>query len=391
MAPRDPILGVTEAFNADPNPNKVNLGVGVYYDDNGKVPLLECVRRAERQLVESAPPRSYLPIDGLPEYDRAVQALVFGADSTARKENRIITVQALGGTGGLKVGADFLKRIDAGATVWISTPSWENHRALFESAGFEVSAYPYYDAATRGVDFAGMMKTLKELPAGAIVVLHACCHNPTGVDLDATQWTEIIATVRGRGLIPFLDIAYQGFGDGIDQDAAPVRRFADTPGPLFVSNSFSKSFSLYGERVGALSIVADSSDEAARALSQLKRIVRTNYSNPPTHGGKIVATVLNNPELRALWEDELKGMRERIRTMRQQLAEKIVARVPGADVAFVTRQRGMFSYTGLTKEAVGRLREEFSVYAVDSGRICVAALNSKNLQYCADAIAKVIR
>jgi aromatic-amino-acid transaminase len=390
MAPRDPILGVTEAFNADPNPNKVNLGVGVYYDDNGKVPLLECVRRAERQLVESAPPRSYLPIDGLPEYDRAVQALVFGADSSARKDNRAVTVQALGGTGGLRIGADLLQKINSNAQVWISQPSWENHRALFESAGFEVNAYPYYDPATRGLDFSAMMKALGGLPARTIVVLHACCHNPTGVDLTSEQWGEIIDTVRKRELVPFLDLAYQGFGDGIEQDAEPVRRFAASGTPLFVSNSFSKSFSLYGERVGALSVLADSSDEAARALSQLKRLVRTNYSNPPTHGGKIVATVLNAPELRALWEDELQQMRERIRLMRRQLAEKIQARVPGADVAFVTRQRGMFSYTGLSKEAVARLRDEFSVYAVDTGRICVAALNSRNLDWCAEAIAKVM-
>jgi aromatic-amino-acid transaminase len=391
MAPRDPILGVTEGFNADPNPNKVNLGVGVYYDDNGKVPLLECVRRAERQLVDSAPPRSYLPIDGLPEYDRAVQALVFGADTPERKENRIVTVQALGGTGGLKIGADLLRRIDPGATVWISQPSWENHRALFENAGFDVQAYPYYDAATRGLDFGGMMKALGTAAAGNIVVLHACCHNPTGVDLTAEQWGEIIETVRKRNLVPFLDIAYQGFGDGVEPDAEPVRRFAASGAPLFVSNSFSKSFSLYGERIGALSVLADSSDEAGRVLSQLKRMVRTNYSNPPTHGGKIVAMVLNTPQLRALWDDELKQMRERIRTMRRQLAEKIQARIPSADVAFITRQRGMFSYTGLSKEAVTRLREEFSVYAVDTGRICVAALNSRNLDYSADAIAKVMR
>jgi len=391
MAPRDPILGVTEGFNADPNPSKVNLGVGVYYDDNGKVPLLECVRRAERQLVDSAPPRSYLPIDGLPEYDRAVQALVFGADSPERKENRVVTVQALGGTGGLKIGADLLRRIDPGASVWISQPSWENHRALFENAGFDVQAYPYYDATTRGLDFGGMMKALSAAAAGNIVVLHACCHNPTGVDLTAKQWGEVIETVRKRNLVPFLDIAYQGFGDGVEPDAEPVRRFAASGAPLFVSNSFSKSFSLYGERVGALSVLAESSDEAGRVLSQLKRMVRTNYSNPPTHGGTIVAMVLNTPELRALWDDELKQMRERIRTMRRQLAEKIQARLPSADVAFVTRQRGMFSYTGLSKEAVTRLREEFSVYAVDTGRICVAALNSRNLDYSADAIAKVMR
>jgi len=390
MAPRDPILGVTEAFNADPNPRKVNLGVGVYYDDNGKVPLLECVRRAERQLVENAPPRSYLPIDGLPEYDRRVQALVFGEDSAARSDKRIVTVQALGGTGGLKIGADFLRRVDPAADVWISSPSWENHRALFENAGFVVKSYPYYDAATHGVDFAAMLNTLEGLPAGAIVVLHACCHNPTGVDPTAEQWTRVINAVKARALVPFLDIAYQGFGDGLDADAAPVRRFAEAGMPVFVSNSFSKSFSLYGERVGALSVVAASSDEAARVLSQLKRLVRTNYSNPPTHGGKVVATVLGDPELRALWEQELGQMRARIRSMRQQLVDKIHARVRGVDYGFVTRQRGMFSYSGLSKAAVQRLREEFSVYAIDTGRICVAALNSHNLDYVTEAIAQVI-
>jgi aromatic-amino-acid transaminase len=391
MAPRDPILGVTETFIADPNPRKVNLGVGIYYDDNGKIPLLECVRDAERQLLENALPRGYLPIDGLPEYDRAVQALVFGAQSAARTQNRVVTVQALGGTGGLKVGADFLRRIDAGAEVWISDPSWENHRALFEGAGFTVNSYPYYDAATHGVKFGAMLDALRGLRAGTIVVLHACCHNPTGLDITREQWGEVIEVVKARGLVPFLDIAYQGFGDGIDADAQPVRRFADAGIPLFVSNSFSKSFSLYGERVGALSVVAASQDEAARVLSQLKRIVRANYSNPPTHGGKIVATVLGSAALRSRWEEELAGMRERIRKMRQELVEQIQARVPGADFSFVIRQRGMFSYSGLSKAQVRRLHEEFSVYAIDTGRICVAALNSRNVDYVADAIARVLR
>jgi len=390
MAPRDPILGVTEAFNADTNPNKVNLGVGVYYDDDGRVPLLECVRRAERQLAESAPPRSYLPIDGLPEYDRAVQALVFGEDSPQRADNRIVTVQALGGTGALKIGADFLRRTDPATEVWISNPSWENHRALFENAGFTVRNYPYYDAATHGVDFAAMVATLSDLPAGAIVVLHACCHNPTGVDLTSEQWEQVIELVKRRGLVPFLDIAYQGFGDGLDADAAPVRRFAQAGIAMFVSNSFSKSMSLYGERVGALSVVAASRDEAARVLSQIKRLVRTNYSNPPTHGGKVVAAVLTNPELRSLWERELSGMRSRIKAVRQQFVEKTEQRVPGSDFGFVTRQRGMFSYSGLSKAQVARLRDEFSVYAIDTGRICVAALNSRNIDYVADAVARVL-
>jgi aromatic-amino-acid transaminase len=391
MAPRDPILGVTEAFNADPNPGKVNLGVGMYYDDNGKIPLLECVRRAERQLLEDSPPRGYLPIDGLPEYDRAVQALVFGPDSPAIKEKRAVTVQALGGTGGLKVGADFLRRVDPGAEVWISQPSWENHRALFENAGFAVKAYPYYDADTHGVDFDRMISALKRLPARSIVVLHACCHNPTGVDLTSDQWTRVIETADARHLVPFLDLAYQGFGDGLDADAAVVWRFVEAGMPLFVSNSFSKSFSLYGERIGALSVVAHDSEEAARVLSQLKRLVRTNYSNPPTHGGKIVATVLTSAELRRVWERELEQMRTRIRAMRQQLVERVQARVPDFDFGFVTRQRGMFSYSGLSREAVARLREQFSIYAIDTGRICVAALNSHNIDTVADAIAQVIR
>ncbi|MCW5624082.1 MAG: aspartate/tyrosine/aromatic aminotransferase [Burkholderiales bacterium] len=389
LAPRDPILGVTEAFNADTNPSKVNLGVGVYYDDNGKVPLLECVRRAEQKLVETAAPRAYLPIDGLAAYDRAVQQLVFGADSAAVKDKRIVTVQALGGTGGLKLGADFLRRLAPDAQIWISDPSWENHRALFEGAGFTVNTYPYYDPTTRGVNFDAMLRTLRGLPAGAIVLLHACCHNPTGADLTPEQWKQIIAIVAERDLTPFLDIAYQGFGDGPEADAAAVRAFADTGLPVFVSSSFSKSLSLYGERVGALSIVARDGEEASRLLSQLKRVIRTNYSNPPTHGGKVVAAVLESPELRAIWDSELAGMRDRIRAMRHQLVDALAVKLPGADFSFVTRQRGMFSYSGLTKEQVHKLRDTYSVYAIDTGRICVAALNSRNIQYVADAIAAV--
>ena len=389
MAPKDPILGVTETFNADKNPHKVNLGVGIYYDDNGKVPLLECVRLAENLLAEKSAPRSYLPIDGLPAYDRAVRELVFGVDSAAVKENRVITVQSLGGTGGLKVGADFLRRLLPQSQVWISDPSWENHRALFENAGFTVNTYPYYDAPSHGINFSGMLDSLKALRPGSIVVLHACCHNPTGVDLTAAQWTEVIAVVVSGELMPFVDIAYQGFGDGIEADGEVVRRFAQAGCPVFVSNSFSKSFSLYGERIGSLSVVASDSAEAARVLSQLKRVVRTNYSNPPTHGGQIVATVLTSPELRALWEKELGQMRDRIREMRHQLVEKLSARLAQSDFNFVTRQRGMFSYSGLSKGAVDRLRDEFSVYAIDTGRICVAALNTRNLDHVTEAIAKV--
>jgi aromatic-amino-acid transaminase len=390
MAPRDPILGITEAFNADANPAKINLGVGVYYDDNGKVPLLQCVRQAESLMMEQSAPRTYLPIEGLAVYDKAVQELVFGADSPVIQEKRAVTVQAVGGTGALKIGADFLKRFAAeGTEVFISDPSWENHRALFESAGFTVNNYPYYDAATHGVNFEGMLAALKAMPRGAIVVLHACCHNPTGADLASAQWDQVIAAVAAGGLVPFLDMAYQGFGSGIAEDGAVVRRFVAAGGPLLVSNSFSKSFSLYGERVGALSIAASSAEEAARVLSQLKRVVRTNYSNPPTHGGKVVATVLNTPELRQLWEDELAGMRVRIKQTRDELVRKLRERAPAHDFEFVREQVGMFSYSGLTKEQVEQLRQE-SIYAVDTGRICVAALNSKNIDRVIDAIAKVL-
>jgi aromatic-amino-acid transaminase len=390
MAPRDPILGITDAFNADKNPNKVNLGVGVYYDDNGKVPLLECVRKAEAQVMEKPTPRSYLPIDGLVTYGKAVQELVFGADSAVVQEKRAITVQALGGTGALKLGADFLKRFSPESQIWISDPSWENHRALFEYAGFTVNTYPYYDAATHGVNFTGMLKALKEMPKGSIVLLHACCHNPTGADLTDAQWAEVIQVVTQRGLIPFLDMAYQGFGDSIEADGKVVGLFAKAGGPLFVSNSFSKSFSLYGERVGALSIVAVSAEEAARVLSQLKRVVRTNYSNPPMHGGQVVATALSTPELRKLWEEELGGMRVRIREMRQAMVQKLKEKAPNHNFDFVTKQCGMFSYSGLTKEQVGRLRDEYSIYAIDTGRICVAALNSRNIDTVVNAIAKVL-
>jgi len=390
MAPRDPILGVTEAFVADTNPKKVNLGVGVYYDDDGKVPVLECVRRVEQQLAEKPLPRNYLPIDGLQAYDRAVQELLFGKDSAAVREQRIVTVQTLGGTGGLKVGADLLRRLNPGAQLWISDPSWENHQALFDYAGYKVQAYPYYDPATQGVKFDAMMGALGKLPAGAIAVLHACCHNPTGVDLDAAQWEEVIKVVNARGIVPFLDIAYQGFAEGLDADAAAVRRFTAACPVVFVSSSFSKSLSLYGERVGALSIVTGSADEAARTLSQLKRVIRTNYSNPPTHGGQAVTTVLTTPELRALWDKELGQMRDRIKVVRKQLVDKIREIRADFDFSFVVRQRGLFSYSGLSKEQVRRLREEYSLYAIDSGRICVPALNSRNIDYVAKAIANVL-
>ncbi|MFY7982891.1 MAG: amino acid aminotransferase [Burkholderiaceae bacterium] len=394
MAPRDPILGLNEQFNADPNPSKVNLGVGVYYDENGKLPLLKCVAAAEKALIEQGKPKGYLPIDGIAAYDKAVQDLVFGSQGDAGKSlvasGRVATVQAIGGTGGLKVGADFLKRLNPTAKVMISDPSWENHRALFTNAGFTVEAYPYYDAAARGVNFGGMLAALNTAPAGTVVVLHACCHNPTGYDLTPAQWADVVNTVKARGLVAFLDMAYQGFGEGIAQDGAVVGQFMAAGLDFFVSTSFSKSFSMYGERVGALSVVCESKEEAGRVLSQLKIVIRTNYSNPPTFGAQVVATVLNTPELRLLWEDELAGMRVRIKAMREQLVTKLQAAGVQGDLSFITRQKGMFSYSGLNKPQMERLRGEFGVYGVDSGRICVAALNAKNIDAVASAIAKVI-
>ncbi|MCP1288851.1 aspartate/tyrosine/aromatic aminotransferase [Chromobacterium sp. S0633] len=391
LAPRDPILGLNEAFNADTRTTKVNLGVGVYSDDNGKIPLLAAVKAAEKARLETMPPRGYQPIEGAQAYDSAVQNLLFGADSELIKAGQVVTAQALGGTGALKIGADFLKRLNPAAKVYISNPSWENHRALFESAGFEVENYPYYDAATRGVDFDGMRAFLAQLPAGSVIVLHACCHNPTGADLSDAQWAEVVKVCRERGLVPFLDMAYQGFADGIDADAVAVRLFSASGLQFFVSSSFSKSFSLYGERVGALSIVTAGKEESARVLSQLKRVIRTNYSNPPIHGGAVVAAVLSNPELRQLWEDELAGMRDRIRAMRVGLVEAIKAEGVAQDFSFVAQQRGMFSYTGLSAAQVERLRADFGIYAVSTGRICLAALNSKNLTYVASAIAQVVK
>ena len=390
LAPRDPILGMTEAFNTDPNPAKVNLGVGVYFDENGKLPILQCVLAAERQLAEAPKPKGYLPIDGIAAYDRAVQELVFGADSAALRDARVATVQTLGGTGGLKVGADFLQRLNPQAKVLISDPSWENHRALFTQAGFAVEAYPYYDAATHGVRFEAMLAALEAAAAGTVVVLHACCHNPTGCDLEPAQWARVIEAVRSRGLVPFLDMAYQGFGDGIAEDGAVVRRFLDAGIDFLVATSFSKSFSLYGERVGALSVVCADKDEAARVLSRLKVLIRGNYSNPPTHGAQVVAMVLTTPALRRLWEDELAGMRTRIKQMRQALVQRLAEAGVTQDMSFILRQKGMFSYSGLSAERMQRLRSEFGVYGIDSGRICVAALNERNLGPVAAAVAKVI-
>ena len=390
MAPRDPILGMTEQFNADTNPAKVNLGVGVYFDANGKLPILQCVLAAERQLADAPKPRGYLPIDGLAAYDRAVQELVFGAQSEALRDGRIATVQTLGGTGGLKIGADFLQRLRPSAKVLLSDPSWENHRALFTQAGFQVDSYPYYDAEAHGVRFDAMLAALQAAAEGTVVVLHACCHNPTGYDLDPAQWASVVKVMQSRGLVPFLDMAYQGFGDGIAEDGAAVQQFLNSGMDFLVATSFSKSFSLYGERVGALSVVCHSKEESSRVLSRLKVLIRGNYSNPPTHGATVVATVLTTPALRGQWEDELGGMRLRIRAMREALVQRLGSAGVKRDMGFIQQQKGMFSYSGLSAAQMQRLRTEFGIYGLDSGRICVAALNERNIGPVVAAIAKVV-
>jgi aromatic-amino-acid transaminase len=390
MAPRDPILGLNEQYAADTNPNKVNLGVGVYFDDNGKLPLLKCVQAAEKAMMDKPTARGYLPIDGIAAYDAAVKSLVFGADSEPVTSGRIATVQGIGGTGGLKIGADFLKKLNPNAKVLISDPSWENHRALFSRAGFTVESYRYYDAAKGGIDFDGMLADLNAAAPGTVILLHACCHNPTGYDISAAQWDQVIAVIQAKALVPFLDMAYQGFGYGIAEDGAVIGKFVASGLDFFVSTSFSKSFSLYGERVGALSVLCSSKEEAGRVLSQLKIVIRTNYSNPPTHGGAVVAAVLNNPELRAQWEEELAEMRVRIKAMRQKLVDGLKAAGVQQDMSFITTQIGMFSYSGLSKDQMVRLRSEFGVYGTDTGRMCVAALNSKNIDYVCAAIAKVL-
>jgi aromatic-amino-acid transaminase len=390
LAPKDPIFGLTEAYNADQRPSKVNLGVGVYYTDEGKVPLLRAVLEAEKEVVAKEAPRAYIPIEGPNPYNSAVQNLLFGKDSALIQDGQVVTAECLGGTGALRVGGDFVKRLEPTAKAAISSPSWENHRGIFETAGYDVLEYTYFDPKTRGVDFDGMVKSLESFPAKTLVILHACCHNPTGADLTKDQWQKIISICQQKQLIPFLDIAYQGFAEGIEEDGAAVRMFADSGMSFFVSSSFSKSFSLYGERVGALSIVTQSKEESARVLSQLKRVIRTNYSNPPTHGAAIVATVLNSPKLRQMWEDELAQMRDRIKSMRHGLKDKLAAAGVSQDFSFIEAQRGMFSYSGLTSDQVAKLQEQDGIYALSTGRICVAALNTKNIDRVAQAIAQVL-
>jgi aromatic-amino-acid transaminase len=390
LAPRDPILGLTEAFLADDRADKVNLGVGVYLGPDGKVPLLDCVRTAEAALAAAPVARGYQPIDGLPAYTRSVRELVFGAGSEAVAAGRVVTIQGLGGTGALKIGAEFLKITDAKRTVLISDPSWENHLALFTRAGFEVGTYRYYAPERGGIDVAGMLEDLRAADPGTIVVLHACCHNPTGYDLGEAEWAQVADVVVERGLVPLLDLAYQGFAAGLEPDGAVVTRFAALGIPLLVASSFSKSFSLYGERVGGLSVVAADAAEATRVLSQLKVTIRTTYSSPPTHGAAVVAKVLMDPELRALWASELEDMRLRIRAMRTALVGALSVAGATRDFGFIADQVGMFSYCGLTAEQMHVLREAHGVYGTDAGRICVAALNPGNVDHVARAIAAVL-
>lgn len=391
LVPGDPILGLTEAYNADSRPTKVNLGVGIYYDESGRIPLLRAVKQIEQQLAAEAKPRGYLPIDGLPAYTQATRELVFGKDSPLLAAGRVTTTQTVGGSGALRVGADVLKKLLPHATVALSNPSWENHRAVFSAAGFEVLDYTYFDPTTHGVDFDGMLADLGKLEAGTVVLLHACCHNPTGADLTVSQWKQVAQLLKDRQLFPFIDMAYQGFDKGIEQDGAAVRIIAEAGIDSFiVANSYSKSFSLYGERVGALSMVAPTAADAKAVQSQVKRVIRTIYSSPSTHGAALVAGVLTNPELRAMWEQELTEMRERIHALRQGLVEKLAA-AGAPQFGFINEQAGMFSYSGLSREQVERLRDEFGIYAVGTGRICVAALNQNNLEYVAKAVATVAK
>jgi len=392
MAPGDPILGLTETYLADPRPGKINLGVGIYIDEQGRIPLLPTVHEVEQALVAAGKPRGYLPIDGLAAYNRVTQQLLFGTESSLLAAGRVATAQTIGGSAALRVAADLLKQVaGAGAKIAISNPSWGNHHVVFRTAGFELLEYRYYDSASHGLNFAGMLEDLGRLEPGTVVLLHACCHNPTGVDLDAAQWQQVIALLQERRLLPFVDMAYQGFDQGTEQDATAVRLLEASGIEAFVvANSYSKSFSLYGERVGALSMVGADRDEAARLLSKIKQTIRANYSSPSTHGASLVAGVLGSTELRARWEQELGEMRSRIHAMRAGLVDKL-ATLGVPDFGFINRQAGMFSYSGLSKAQVHRLRDEYAIYALDSGRICVAALNRSNLDTVAAAVAAVSR
>ena len=386
----DPILSLNEDFQKDPRPNKINLSIGIYFDDAGRIPVLESVQRAESAVVAKGGPKPYLPIEGAANFRTAVQHLLFGVTHEAVTSGRVATIQSVGSSGGLKVGADFLARHFPASQVWVSDPTWDNHRSMFEGAGLTVHTYPYYDAATGGLKFDAMLATLRTLPARSVVLLHACCHNPTGVDLTRAQWDQLIPVLRERELLPYLDLAYQGFGDGIVEDAYAARALASAGLSFFIANSFSKSMSVYGERCGALSVVCPDAAQAINVLGQLKFTVRRNYSSPPIHGGQIVATVLTDPTVRAIWERELGAMRERILAMRRQVHAVLSGKIPGRNFDYFLTQRGMFSYTGLSPQQVDTLREKHAVYLVRSGRMCVAGLNTHNVEATAVAMASVL-
>ncbi len=389
-APADPILGLTEAFKKDSNPEKVNLGVGVYLDENGRVPVLKTIRDAEARWYDQEDSKAYLPIDGAAEYNKAVQKLILGRESRLLATGQVITVQSLGGTGALKVGADFLKKFYPSSDVYISDPSWANHQQLFEFAGITVKTYPYYDSSTRGLKFDEMCRTIESLPSRSIVLLHGCCHNPTGVDLSHEQWKKLAGIFKESDLIPYFDFAYQGFAEGIDEDAFAIRVFAEENISFLVASSFSKNLSMYRERVGALTLVAGSEDEVEKSLSQIKRIIRTNYSNPASHGAQAACIVLSDPELRDRWHDEVAAMRERIKKMRERFVQGLRDNGVQQDFSFITSQNGMFSFTGLNRDQVARLINEYGIYIVGSGRVCVAAMNEKNLPNICRAIAAVL-
>lgn len=388
--PGDPILSLVDTFKKDPRADKVNLGIGLYYDANGVIPLLPSVIKAETALAQHLEARPYLPMEGLAAFRSAIQNLLFGANHEAVVSKRIATVQTIGASGALRIGADFLKKYFPTSDLYVSDPTWDNHRAIFEAAGFQVKTYPYYDAHTGGVNFDAMLSTLKALPAHAVVLLHPCCHNPTGVDLSVAQWQQVIEVVKAQKLIAFMDIAYQGFGDGIEEDAVAIRMMADAGVTFFVSNSFSKNLSYYGERSGGLSVVCDNADDAERILGQLKLTIRKNYSSPAYHVSTVTAAVMNEAELRAMWESEVTEMRVRIKAMRQKLYDVLSEKVAGKDFSYLLNQRGMFSYTGLSAAQVDRLREEFAVYMVKSGRMCVAGLNLQNVEKVANSMAAVM-
>ncbi len=386
----DPILSLNEAFQKDPRSDKVNLSIGIYFDDAGRIPVLASVHPAEAQMLAEGGPKPYLPMEGNAAARTAVQHLLFGAGHEAVTSRRVATLQTVGSCGGLKVGADFIKRWLPDSQVWVSDPTWDNHRAMFEGAGVTVNTYPYYDAATGGLAFEAMRAKINTLAARSVVLLHACCHNPTGVDLTVAQWAALIPVLKGRGLLPYLDLAYQGYGDGIQQDAFAVRALADAGLTFFVANSFSKSMSVYGERAGALSLVCPDAAQAELVLGQLKATVRRNYSSPAIHAAGIISRVLTDPALRASWEADVSAMRERIQAMRRSLHGVLQAKLPGRDFGYFLTQRGMFSYTGLSAAQVDRLRDELGVYLVRSGRMCVAGLNTGNVERTAAAMAAVL-